>query len=121
VGAEIVRQLLKKGYGVKAIVRQAPDAPQLAHLVRVAQQSPGKLDFRQVRPPGGDPMLAGMRIDAMCRRRASPSAQVHNLLEPSKELDAALEGSTYVFHVASPFRWGVGGVGAAALQGGARG
>lgn len=105
VGAEIVRQLLARGYAVKATARCEADSPKLAHLVREAAVSPGTLQLCQVsRHSGGlvGPVFGRLRRKPSCMDAAC--TQVASLLGPSVELDAAIEGATYIFHVASPFR-----------------
>lgn len=77
VASELVRQLLERGYHVKATCRCATDSPRLASLLRAAEGGPGTLQL----------------------------VQVGTILERTLALDAALAGSRYVFHVASPFRF----------------
>lgn len=48
VGSELVRQLLDRGYRVKATCRCAPDSPRLAPLMHAADGAPGSLEFVQV-------------------------------------------------------------------------
>ncbi|KAI8464173.1 MAG: cinnamyl-alcohol dehydrogenase-like protein [Monoraphidium minutum] len=77
VAAELIRHLLGRGYAVKATARCDPSDARLAPLQRLADGAPGSLEL----------------------------IQVASLLARSPELDAALAGSEYVFHVASPFRF----------------
>eukprot|EP00879_Flechtneria_rotunda_P011466 GHRR01011979.1.p1 GENE.GHRR01011979.1~~GHRR01011979.1.p1 ORF type:complete len:332 (+),score=113.60 GHRR01011979.1:492-1487(+) len=77
VASELIRQLLSRGYAVKATVRCQPDNLRLQYLRDLADSYSGSLQL----------------------------VQVQNLLEASEALDTALAGSEYVFHVASPFRF----------------
>ncbi len=77
IGGELVKQLLERGYQVKATARCSPNSSRLAHLNRVADASPGTLQL----------------------------VQVPDIEAPSAALDSAVEGARYVFHVASPFRF----------------
>ncbi|WIA11508.1 hypothetical protein OEZ85_011621 [Tetradesmus obliquus] len=77
VASELIKQLLGKGYKIKATVRCPTDSPRLQYLRDIAQSSCGSLDL----------------------------VQVPDLQQGSEALDSALAGSQYVFHVASPFRF----------------
>jgi nucleoside-diphosphate-sugar epimerase len=77
VASELIRQLLGKGYKIKATVRCPVDSPRLQYLHDIARSSSGSLDL----------------------------VQVPDLQQGSEALDTALAGSQYVFHVASPFRF----------------
>jgi nucleoside-diphosphate-sugar epimerase len=77
VASELIRQLLSRGYAVKATVRCAADSPRLQYLRDIADKGEGTLQL----------------------------VQVTDIQHPSEALDSALEGVTYVFHVASPFRF----------------
>lgn len=77
VASELIRQLLSRGYAVKATVRCAPESPRLQYLRNLAAKSDGSLEL----------------------------VQVPDLEKPSDALEKALQGASYVFHVASPFRF----------------
>jgi dihydroflavonol-4-reductase len=77
VASELIKQLLRKGYKIKATVRCPVDSPRLQYLRDIAYLSSGSLDL----------------------------VQVPDLQQASEALDTALAGSQYVFHVASPFRF----------------
>jgi nucleoside-diphosphate-sugar epimerase len=77
VASELIKQLLSRGYAVKATVRSAPDSPRLQYLRDIADKSEGTLEL----------------------------VQVPDLEHASEALDSALQGASYVFHVASPFRF----------------
>jgi len=77
VASELIRQLLSRGYAVKATVRCAVESPRLQYLRDLAAESEGTLQL----------------------------VQVPDLEHPSEALDSALQGAAYVFHVASPFRF----------------
>lgn len=77
VASELIRQLLSRGYSIKATVRCAPDSQRLQYLRDLASSSSSNLELVQV-----------------------PDLQQH-----SEALDAAIAGTQYLFHVASPFRF----------------
>lgn len=77
VASELIRQLLGRGYAVKATVRCAVDAKRLQYLRDQAEKSEGSLQL----------------------------VQVPDIEHDSEALDGALAGVAYVFHVASPFRF----------------
>lgn len=77
VASELIKQLLGRGYKIKATVRCPVDAPRLQYLRDMASNSSGSLDL----------------------------VQVPDLQQESEALDTAVAGSKYVFHVASPFRF----------------
>lgn len=77
VASELIRQLLARGYAVKATVRCAVDSPRLQYLRDLAGNSEGTLQL----------------------------VQVPDIEHASEALDTALQGVSYVFHVASPFRF----------------
>ncbi|KIZ01217.1 hypothetical protein MNEG_6742 [Monoraphidium neglectum] len=77
VAAELIKQLLARGYAVKATCRCEPDSARLAPLRSAADGAPGTLEL----------------------------VQVETILSRSPALDSAIAGSRYVFHVASPFRF----------------
>ena len=52
VASELIRQLLERGYRIKATVRCAPDDPRLAPLLRAAEGSEGSLELVQARGQG---------------------------------------------------------------------
>lgn len=79
VASELIRQLLAKGYAVRATVRCDPAAPRLQYLRDLAAGASS----------GGSLALL----------------QVADLQAASSELDDAIAGCNYVFHVASPFRF----------------
>ena len=83
VASELIKQLLSRGYAVKATVRCAPESPRLQYLRNLAEHSTGSLEL----------------------------VQVADLERPSDALDTALQGASYVFHVASPFRFDGGCIG----------
>lgn len=74
VATELVKQLLEKGYNVRATVRSTSDATKTASLNALSSAFPGKLELFEA-----------------------------DLLSPGS-FDGAINGATYVFHVASPFR-----------------
>eukprot|EP00775_Hariotina_reticulata_P006027 gene6027-6265_t len=75
VASELIKQLLARGYDIKATIRSAPE--RLQYLQELAHASDGSLQL----------------------------FQVPDLEQPSEALDNAIAGSEYVFHVASPFRF----------------
>lgn len=77
VASELIRQLLVRGYAVKATVRCAVDSPRLQYLRDLASKGEGTLQL----------------------------VQVPDIEHASEALDTALQGVSYVFHVASPFRF----------------
>lgn len=77
VASELIRQLLGRGYRIKATVRCPIDSPRLQYLHDIAHGSTGSLHL----------------------------VQVPDLQKESEALDTAVAGSQYVFHVASPFRF----------------
>jgi hypothetical protein len=77
VASELIRQLLVRGYAVKATVRCAPESPRLQYLRDLAERSEGSLQL----------------------------VQVPDIEHGSEALDSAVQGVSYVFHVASPFRF----------------
>eukprot|EP00877_Chromochloris_zofingiensis_P011157 jgi/Chrzof1/6295/Cz18g00160.t1 len=77
VASELVKQLLERGYNVKATIRCPPDSPKVKHLVKLPERLPGKLQLHQV----------------------------SDVQHPSPALDEAVAGCQYVFHVASPFKF----------------
>lgn len=77
VASELIRQLLATGYAVKATVRCAVDSPRLQYLRDLAGKSEGTLQL----------------------------VQVPDIEHASEALDSALQGVSYLFHVASPFRF----------------
>lgn len=77
VASELIRQLLATGYAVKATVRCAVDSPRLQYLRDLAGKSEGTLQL----------------------------VQVPDIEHASEALDTALQGVSYLFHVASPFRF----------------
>ncbi len=74
VALEVVKQLLEKGYNVRATVRSAADHSKTATLQALGSAFPGKLELFEA-----------------------------DLLSPGS-FDGAISGADYVFHVASPFR-----------------
>lgn len=73
IAGALIQQLLEKGYNVNATVRSvAPTNPKTQHLLLLAAAFPGDLHLFEA-----------------------------DLLVPGA-FDAAVEGSSYVFHVASP-------------------
>lgn len=74
VATELVKQLLEKGYNVRATVRSTADEYKTAFLTSLGAVFPGKLQLCEA-----DLMVPG-------------------------SFDGAISGATYVFHVASPFR-----------------
>jgi nucleoside-diphosphate-sugar epimerase len=80
VGGELVRQLLQRGYAVRAVTRASGNAAaRAAPLTRLAEKA------------GAAGRLSLFPVPTLEKR--------------SPELDAAVKGATYVFHVASPFRF----------------
>lgn len=77
VASELIRQLLARGYSVKATVRCPTSSSRLAYLQDLTTNSSGKLQL----------------------------IQVPDLQHPTEALDWAITGSQYLFHVASPFRF----------------
>lgn len=73
VATELVKQLLEKGYRVKATVRSTSNASKVQHLAKLADALPGSLELYEA-----------------------------DLLVPGS-YDAAVNGVDFVFHVASPF------------------
>lgn len=49
VAQELIRQLLERGYAVKATARCSGDDPRLGALQRLADGGPGSLEIVQVR------------------------------------------------------------------------
>lgn len=90
VASELIKQLLARGYAVKATVRCAADAPRLQYLRDLAASSEGSLQL----------------------------VQVPDIESPSEALGSAIEGCSYLFHVASPFRFDGGCCCAAVAVGG---
>lgn len=74
VATELVKQLLEKGYDVRATVRSTADESKTAFLTKLGAAFPGKLQLYEA-----DLMVPG-------------------------SFDGAISGATFVFHVASPFR-----------------
>lgn len=74
VASELVKQLLGKGYNVRATVRSLADPSRVDHLVTLGKALPGNLQFFEA-----DLLTEG-------------------------SFDAAVKGADYVFHVASPFQ-----------------
>lgn len=77
VASELIKQLLVRGYAVKATVRCAVDSPRLQYLRDIADKGAGSLQL----------------------------VQVPDIEHASEALERALQGVSYVFHVASPFRF----------------
>lgn len=77
VASELIRQLLSRGYAVKATVRCAPNSDRLQYLRDLANKSEGTLEL----------------------------VQVPDIEHASDALESAVQGVSYVFHVASPFRF----------------
>lgn len=77
MASELIRQLLGRGYSIKATVRCSADSPRLQYLRDLASSSSGSLQL----------------------------VQVPDLQQPSEALDSAISGAQYLFHVASPFRF----------------
>eukprot|EP00878_Enallax_costatus_P022230 GHUV01023574.1.p1 GENE.GHUV01023574.1~~GHUV01023574.1.p1 ORF type:complete len:154 (+),score=30.10 GHUV01023574.1:333-794(+) len=75
VASELIRQLLSRGYSIKATVRCAPDSQRVQFLRDLTGSSSLEL------------------------------VQVPDLQQHSEALDAAIAGAQYLFHVASPFRF----------------
>lgn len=73
IATELVKQLLAKGYKVRATVRNANDDNKVGHLLRLSEALPGSLELFEA-----------------------------DLLKPGS-FDAAVSGVDYVFHTASPF------------------
>ena len=72
VANELIKQLLERGYRIRATCRCPCDSPKVA----------------AVRQLGAVELI-----------------QVPDILKPSKELDSAVHGAKYLFHLASPFRF----------------
>ena len=70
LGAELVKQLLQKGYNVNATVRDPGNQAQVQHLVKLGEALPGNLKLHQA-----------------------------DLLQPGA-FDKAVESSQFVFHTA---------------------
>lgn len=77
VASELIRQLLSRGYAIKATVRCPTDSPRLQYLRDLAGSGSGSLQL----------------------------VQVPDLQQLSEALDTAISGAQYLFHVASPFRF----------------
>lgn len=77
VASELIKQLLSRGYAVKATVRCAPESSRLQYLRDLASKSEGTLEL----------------------------VQVPDIEHASDALESAVKGVSYVFHVASPFRF----------------
>jgi nucleoside-diphosphate-sugar epimerase len=73
VGSELVKQLLERGWTVRATVRDTSDSKRVEHLLRLANALPGTLQL----------------FEADLLRDGS--------------FNAACAGTDYVFHTASPF------------------
>ncbi|KAK9842312.1 hypothetical protein WJX81_005982 [Elliptochloris bilobata] len=73
VGTEVVKQLLEKGYTVRATVRSTSNKQKVAHLTALGDALPGKLELHEA-----------------------------DLLKEGS-FDAAVKGVHFVFHTASPF------------------
>lgn len=118
VGTELVKQLLEKGYSVRATVRSVADASRTDHLRHVlsdrdrgASSLPLSL-FPTPHPPQ-QPVLSF--LPALPRRRlgeALPGSLelVEADLLKEGSFDAAVRGAQLVFHVASPFQFPSEGV-----------
>ena len=75
VGSEITKQLLERGYTVRATVRSLTDTDKVEHLKRLADALPGTLELHEA-----------------------------DLLKDGS-FDAPVAGAHFVFHVASPFQF----------------
>jgi len=73
LGSVLVKQLLERGWHVRATVRDTSDSKRVGHLHRLAAALPGTLTLLEA-----------------------------NLLKPG-DFDAAVDGAHFVFHCASPF------------------
>lgn len=85
VGSELVRQLLLRGYAVRAVTRASSSSPSQQQQLRAAPL------VRLAEKAGAASRLALHPVPTLEKR--------------SPELDAAVRGAHYVFHVASPFRF----------------
>lgn len=86
VATEVTKQLLEKGYTVRATVRDPEDEGKTEHLRRLGQALPGTLELLQA-----------------------------DLLKEGS-FDAAVKGAHFVFHVASPFQFPSENVEAALIE-----
>jgi NAD(P)-dependent dehydrogenase (short-subunit alcohol dehydrogenase family) len=89
VATELIKQLLAKGYAVKATVRGDPQSPRLQRLAADVTAAAAA-----AAAPGGGGSCGNLQL-----------VQVPDIEAPSEALDSALAGAEILFHVASPFRF----------------
>ena len=77
VATEVVKQLLEKGYSVRATVRSLSSKEKVEHLQLLGEALPGKLTLHEA-----------------------------DLLKPGS-FDEVVKGADFVFHTASPFTGGI--------------
>ena len=95
IGSHVVRELLERGYTVRATVRDAADAAKTAHLTRLAQGLPGALELHSAdlsRPGSFDAAVAG------CQHVHHMATAVYlNAADPQREIvDPAVQGTDNV-------------------------
>lgn len=95
IGSHIVRELLERGYTVRATVRDPSDEKKTAHLTRLARGLPGALELHaaDLTAPGSfDAVVAG------CQHVHHVASAVYlNASDPQREIvDPAVQGTTNV-------------------------
>lgn len=95
IGSHVVRELLERGYTVRATVRDAADAAKTDHLTRLAEELPGALELHSadlMRPGSFDAAVTG------CQQVHHVATAVYfNAEDPQREIvDPAVQGTDNV-------------------------
>ena len=107
VATELVKQLLEKGYSVRATVRDAGDAAKVEALLRLGEALPGAAWCRGLSEPRHVHGRGGEVIRSRGAGRTAPPPGSLELVEADLltpgSFDAAVAGCAFLFHCASPF------------------
>jgi nucleoside-diphosphate-sugar epimerase len=126
IASELIKQLLEKGYNVRATVRDKNKLDAVGHLIKLGEALPGERSprgpaaaaaaaetrrlytqrassrFRRSRPHSITTHSNPHCTNLLCSRAGRLELVEADLLHPGS-FDAAFRGAAFVFHTASPF------------------